>query len=228
MVLVGLLLPVLRNARRGALNAASLASARQMVQALTLYGQDHKLSFPYFGTAGNPMVPLSINGVDVPTANGALYFRYQSHYWASAVLPYLSGRATLTDGRVLIDHGYRWGLAEDDLDKVVYCRYWLTTAAFAVPEFWMGTDTPTDLGLLRSTRFTHMKNPARKGLLIDVFSEVFAGDESVNSNWVLVAFGDGSTRKEHAFPVAPYVERPYQLEYFPTQATVGGLAGIDF
>lgn len=195
-----------------------------MFVGLSGYMSEHNQAFPFMGTPGDPGQPLNINGASVST-DGSLFFRYQSWYWASIVLPFFSGHPSLADGEVFIDHGAAYGAPPE---RIFACRYFMTNTAFAVPEFWQGTATPADLSLLRGTRITHMRNPARKGVLIDAFAGFLAESDNLRTAKVLVTFGDGAVRLEPQLPQAPYVERPYTIDYWPIMATEGGLAGIDF
>lgn len=231
-LLLAIILPALGRLGRVTGDVESLATMRQLSISLSLYMDDSNGRFPYFGTPGQPDQPLIINDVEVPTVDGALYFRFHSWYWISVVMPYISGRPKIGGREVFIDHGYRFGLEEDDLGRVVTSRYHMTYTAFAVPEFWETEDTPADLSLLKGTRLTHVLNPARKGILIDVFAGVFASSQGESarpkSNEILIAFGDGSSSINRRHPQAPFVERPYQLTYNPIMATKLGLRGIDF
>lgn len=224
-ILVALLFPSFSAIRAQAQTAESLATMRQVHFGLVGYMQDHRMAFPYMAQPTQPNEPLNINSVAVPA--GGFYFRYQTWYWTSLVLPYISGRPVLSDEAVFIDHSARFGLPAGS-ERVVACRYFMTHTVFAVPEFWHDDSQPTDNSLLRGTRFTQMKNPARKGILIDAFSQTFAGGGKLTD--VLVGMGDGSVSKREWHSGAESVSRPayYVFDEWPIMTTRDGLAGIDY
>ncbi len=214
-VVVAITLPALSQVRRRVDDGKSISTMRQLHLSLSLYMQDNSMHFPFFGTPGDPGSADEVNGVDISTAWGD-YFAHESAYWCSLVLPYIDGQPKL-DPVECFKYPF-------DSEMAVWCRFWMTCTAFAVPEFWHGERAPDDLSLLRGTRLTHMRQAARKGILLDMGGGQMYGQ----GTQILVTTGDGA--------VAPYlperatqpVTRPYTALPYPTMSTPEGLAGIDF
>lgn len=220
---------ILRQVRRQAVHAAAASGIGQAYLGLSLYLGDNQMRFPFYGVPGDPSAPLVIGGVELPNGGtgSGLFFNRHDVYWASAVQSYFPGHNELTDGAMLTDHGYRFGASSG---RIMACRFQMTATAFAVPEFWRMPTGADDYSLIRGTRFTHMINPARKGVLLDTFSNAFASIESWKTDKVLVAFGDGSARAEPMHHQADHVDPPFFFmgNGWPIMQTANGLAGVDF
>lgn len=225
-LLIAVALPVLKSIRRQAVGVSALSTLRQMNFAVIGYSNDSNGRLPFLGMPGDPSSPLVVNGHQIPTANGALFFRDQSRYWVSA-LPEVSAMnaGILPDGPVLIDHGYRYGAPSG---KIIASRFQMTSTAFAAPEFWTPSGTSNDFSLIRGTRFSEIRNPSRKGMLLDTFSNLFTSIDSWKTSKALVGFADGSTRLEEALGATPGVDGPFLFTAFPIMETVDGLSGIDY
>jgi len=157
------------------------------------------------------------------------YFRQQSSYWATLIREHVSGEPRLDGVACFFPHGEELGLPTGQDDLVVACRYWLTHTAFAAPAYWVGSEPPDDLSLLRGTRQSQLRQPARKGMILDLAGGFFDERYPHHSNKVLVGMGDASASVHDGFPVSSSVSRPFgAVDYWPIMSTDGGLAGIDF
>lgn len=224
MLIISLAMPAFSRVRRGADNVRSMAAMRQMMFALNGYTTDHQMQYPYFAIPGSPQAPTSLYGVDLLDAQPGGHFLNQSAYWASLVLPYLSADPETSDVPALEEFGRG---PFDVQRRVVWCRYFMTHTVFASPAFWRGVEAPADLSLLKGTRVTQMRNPARKGILLDIAAGAYS-PRHLNTDTIFVAFGDSSVRPCDWHPQAPYVSRPFSATAFPIMATEGGLEGTDY
>lgn len=227
-VLIGILLPALSWARVRGTMTRSQSLARQLVAGVSLYSNDSRDAFPYFGTPGDPWGPMVVRGHDFGPRR--TYFRSLSWYWASLVVPeYLSPRAAVEPpwmAQSLRGGGYTEG--------IVRSSFAMTDTAFAAPEYWRGVNAPEDLSLLRATSCRDVLFPSSKGLLVDLFNGVFSSRGKVGSSSDLgkasVAWADGSGSKR-SWPQVPAdseaVARPFGSHGWPIMDTPNGLAGRD-
>jgi len=220
MLLVSIAMPAISKVRRSAENAQSMAAMRQLMVALDGYTTDHQMRYPYFATPGRPQASITLHGVDLFDAPLGGYFLQQSVYWASLVLPYLSADPKTS--------GFPTFVPVFGQDKrVVWCRYMMTHTAFASPAYWRGAEAPDDLSLLQGTRVSQVRNPARKGILLDIAAGAWSPRHE-NTDTIFVAFGDSSVRPCDWHPQASYVSRPFSATAFPIMSTEGGLEGVDY
>lgn len=236
MVLVALLTPVYASTVRSSRTMQSLATVRGLLSAVQMYATDDRGALPYLATPGQSHAPQVLNGYDVRGVQGG-YFRRQSILWATVVRPYFDANPRLADFPCFRPEGVPMpdpmgtGTANNASsdNQPVFCRYFMTCTAFALPEFWTGTLPADPRHLLQGTRMSHIRQPARKGLLLDLAGGSFlASMQGRNNNDALIGFADGSSRIESYYPVPSYIQRPYDALPFPIMSTEGGLAGIDY
>lgn len=224
-LVLALVLPTVSRFREGTRDSRSLSHLRQLHMAATLYGEHHREAFPYFATPGDPWAPIRLNGRIYDPPN---YFRTLSFNWPTLIRDYHD------DPRSLL----RPDLASEyDPDTgIIATRFWLTHTAFARPEYWNDDNTPDDLRLYASTRWSDIAFPSQKGLFLDSWGGSFSParrsggrTDGALGHEALVGFGDGSSsvRVWTENDAQAVVTRPFASVTWPVMATRRGLAGVD-
>jgi type II secretory pathway pseudopilin PulG len=227
VLVISLALPALARVRQRSREARTLSMLRQLAAGLSLYTADHKETFPYFGTPGDPLAPIVIGGATLPTSEG--YFRDQSWHWASVIVPaYCDAPRSAIEpqgmGQALRDAGYP--------EHIIRSYYILTYTAFAAPEYWV--EPPPDAigpALLRATRQSDLLFPSRKGLLLDSSLGVVADAQSQRAEakgYSALADGSARTFDWHSLDWTNVVSPPLVPGPLPVMSTRNGLRGIDF
>jgi hypothetical protein len=229
MALTSFLLPSIGGIRQQASRARSMSNARQLHAALQSSVYEHEGRYPCAAQSGRPAEPLVFGQSRVETGQGgAMYFRYQSEYWVSMILPYLSAAAAWEREGVLSEVDLSGRSVHYQKGEVFACEFVMSATAFADPEFFTA-DGPHLDEMLHQTRLLDVRQPAQKGMLIG--SARYGERKPGPVIDALVAFCDGHVAAE------PWVNRsfkprsfvPFLLEYeTPIMATEDGLAGVDF
>ncbi len=212
-VVIGLLVPAIGHIRKLARETAALSGLRQCGIALEQYTALDRGALPYLATPGKPEQVI-LSEYNLGVVNTPSYFRGQSTYWMTALQ------------RVGLDLPELSAVTKTSQDRpALSAFYWLTHAAFARPEYWEGTQTPSKPELYAGVRMDEVTYPSGKGLLCDVSQ--FEADESVWGVW----FGDGSASRmnllDPPFSV-PDLRRPYQALPWRVLTTPAGVRGRDY
>ncbi|MGI9013189.1 MAG: prepilin-type N-terminal cleavage/methylation domain-containing protein [Phycisphaerales bacterium] len=216
-VLIAILLPAVAGVRNRAEDTAAAGALRQTYVALQLYSFEHNLGLPYWNTPGDPDGPYELYGRNVYHFPGSGHFERMSWTWANMIVPYMSGTSDIGPRPFrLVSH--------PDDETLFLCRFKMTYGAFADPWFW-SDDRPATDSMLRGTRMTEVKWPARKALLIDG-----ATNHRLNGGvMVQCAAADGSIGSHPPRSESGVVDRlHYGAAIAPLFATRYGLRGIDF
>ena len=229
-ILVGILIPTLSGARAEATAISRLATMRMLHQGLGAYAEDSAGAFLFLATPGAPERWLTAWGRIYPSGD---YFGGQSRYWPTLLWPsYIadtgedrySSRARPAPGP------YPPTDSAGHAMQLVQTLFRLTSTAFAHSAYWDGDAPPTSLELLRGTRHADIKHPGSKGILLDVGTWEFDGDQANPTGMLSIAAGDGSASRHRLALVDPawVVERPFGATPWRVIATRGGLAGRDY
>ncbi len=224
--LVAITVPTLRSARQQGRDVAVLSAMRSLGMAIQQYGFENNLAYPYLGSPGDPASPHTVLGVDISNAQGS-YFQRLGAFWGSVVGPYMTGRPSL-DAFPPFTPWRRDGIV---YENVVTSRFWMSHTAFALPDYWDPMVVSPSVSLLDGTRTTHVKHPARKGLLLDIASPALLSEPTTDgpaSNVIHVLMADGAAVIQQFEPQAPFVRRPYSASPLPIMSTQHGLRGVDF
>lgn len=222
-ILIALIGPHFSAARGQARFANALSTDRQVFLALRLYGEDHGERLPYLATAGSPLGPLRFRDEAFPGS----YFLGQTWHWASVIVPdYFDPRRAIETDRareVLQELGFP--------DGVVRSHIFLTHCAFAAPAYWTPDQPPDDLSLFRPTRWSEVRFPASKGLLLNTQLGAVSPQEDRTAGTqgvIAVGWADGSAKSiPFTLDSALIVERPFGAIPWPVLSTRNGLAGRD-
>lgn len=219
-IVISLALPVLARARGAAREARVLAGLRECHGALRQYGDAARDSFPYFHTPGQPSAPAVVRGAPLERAS---YFGAGRVFWPNvldddarvALSPVLAQDAAASS---------RLNQAEGLPEDIVRAGVYLTHAAFGAPEYFEGDTEPSDLSLLRATRWSEISFASAKGVLVDRRVR----DQPLPQG--AVAFADGSARWiPWAWKDDQVVQRDHGAWTTPwlVVSTRGGLRGRD-
>jgi hypothetical protein len=193
-----------------------LAAGRQLYTGIRLYAMDEGSSLPYFATPGVPTPPTTLNGNDVSGAAGG-YFTRQSALWMSLVRPYVNS-SPIVDGNAVFHPVL-------DNNQVIWSQMFLTATAFASPDYFDPSHEVAD-DMLRGMRFSQIRHPPRKGLLLDIGSGFYKSTQS-RFRPILVTFCDGSVAARKFEEASLPVDRPKATD-LPIMATFRGMEGVDF
>lgn len=227
-MLVSLALPAVRRVRNAAQDAAALVALRQTFAALVLYANSNESAFPYRGIPGDIDGPYELYGRNVFKFPSGGHFDRQSWTWANMVVPYLSGIPDLQplpfDIRPQLHPLNRE--EEPRIDPSLFLnRFRITYTVFASPTFF--SDAPYSSGMLRGTRMTEMRWPARKGILVDIGSNLAQSQPGLDLTHLGMAAGDGSVGVRPYVSSGGWIHRP-GFDAHPVFSTLDGLRGIDF
>jgi len=222
-IIIAVLIPSLSNARRHSRRVAEMAYAQSLYPALSMYGQDYREQFPFFGVPGDLGGPLTVAGQQINT----MFFSGQSRLFMNLLYPnYLASTAQLTldDPTNNSETGYPVG--------VVRSTAWLTYTAFSRPGYWQGVVPPADTSLIDAGRWSDIAYPSEKGLLLETRAHnrrLHDQEPGPLFPWSIV-WGDGSAKLRSVDLDAAYrvLDRPSAMFAWPVLATDGGLAGRDF
>lgn len=235
-LLLALSLPSLSSAKQKSNNIQSLSVLRQLMTATTMYCDDNRDYYPYFGTPGDPTGSLMIQGFDLRSKHQE-YFSAHSQFWTSLLYPhYFTSTNDLISDEVhrdkYIKHGYP--------DFIIPSIYLFTHTTQAAPPYWRGDDPPEDLGLYRGMRQDQIRFPSNKGIILDGRFVVGPNAQRGSHNpdyesgiGALEGIADGSARllnnwlgyfdREHVPGVRPYGALPWS-----PLSTTDGIYGRDF
>lgn len=214
-VIIAIALPALRDSRQRARKLALLSEMRQALAGVFAYADQGNGYLPYLAHPRQPDRGAMANTVwrDLPPT----YFRGQSGLWATAL------HRTGIDLSIL-SHAY---IPENKPDRV-WTWFWMTHAAFARPEYWVGEDVPDDPSLYVGVRLDEATFPSAKGLLFDVAS--FSSLEP-NAKDYKAGFADGSAGFFSAAQpplIVEHLNRPYGAAPWRVLTTEHGIRGRDF
>lgn len=225
-IFVAIVMPSLRSVRKQGQATQVVSVMRSLGMSIQQYGFDNNLAYPHLGIPGDPTSPTTIHGVDISNAQGG-YFRRLGALWPSAVGPYITGRPQLDSYPSFSPYEQNHVTYE----HILSTRFWMTHTAFALPEFWDPMVSEPSDTLLDGTRSTHVRHPARKGLLLDISSPFFLSAfaaQRAESNVIHVLMADGSGGSYPGNPQAPFVRRRHAASPLPIMSTAHGLRGVDF
>jgi len=217
-ILIALALPILGRAREQGKFLGSLSAQRQCHLSLTQYVAAEKDYLPFLGVPGAPergTLPDMTWRYGPPS-----YFRGQSYWWPTALRNHGIDLTFLPQ-----NFGYLDAYPEGDPDDPRVGTYvWLTYAAMARPEYWVGADPPESLQLYSGVRMDEATYPASKGLLLDVG---LLKDRSISWN-VCMIDGSASTRSIKSPEIAIDLQRPYGAVAWRVLTTPNGIRGRDY
>jgi len=214
-ILIGILLPALRGARSNAREVETLSSLRQCTEAISVYTRLEDGYLPYLATPGKPRLG-GMKGYlwkNMPPS----YFKGQSALWPTA----------------LLEHGIDLsGL--DEFSKYegptrIQGWLWLTLAAYARPEYWVGELPPDTDRYYAGVRLDETLFPSNKGLLLDVDPPI--PPHTTRPPAWNVGFADGSaSTKPTRHPDAEIegLDRPFGSVSWRVLTTENGIRGIDY
>lgn len=223
-VLIAMLLPALRRTKNSAEDIQVLSAIRQMHGAMTLYTQDHDLTYPFFGVPGNPEAGIWINGFHRSSGlpGGHQFFMQHQSSYVSALVKYLSGPMDMPSGPAFfqVRHPDRETPENLYVTGIVYSHSFI-----ASPAFWKDGG-PHEARHVQSTRVSMVRHPPRKVLFAYFNPTLYA------ENSVIIGFVDGSTRKEQinmSRSITPDPLSPFKLNNrVPGHLTRDGVLGIDY
>lgn len=218
-IIIAVLLPALAGAKWQAKAMSSLSAQRQCLAALTQYCEAERGYLPFLATPGDPEKgTLS----DRPWPNGTpVYFRGQSLHWPTALLTHgidLSG----------LPQTSRLPMHELDLDdpSVIRTSVWLTHAAHARADYWIGPHPPGYDSLYTGVRLDEALYPSSKGLIAD---QGLLAERWVDHWNVGMVDGSASVRSRIDPPVMVLdLPRPYGAVSWRVLTTHEGMRGIDY
>jgi prepilin-type N-terminal cleavage/methylation domain-containing protein len=211
-VLIAFTLPALSGSKRYADEARSLSAIRQCYLGVAQYSAAQSGYLPFLAVPGNP------NAGTLPERDWELgvpsFFRGQSRWWPTALA---------AEGIDLSNLPLNERYPGDDGRVGTYV--WLTHAAFARPEYWVGTDPPASNRLFAGVRMEEAQFPFAKGLFLDV-----AMFEQTGDRWN-VGMADGSAAARSARDPDPIIHdlpRPFGAVEWRVLTTHDGMRGRDY
>lgn len=203
---------------------------RMLHQGLGAYAEDSGGAFPFMGTRGAPERWLTAWGRIYPSGD---YFGGQSKYWPTLLWPsYIedTGEDRYSPRARPAPGPYPATDSAGHPMQLVQSLFRLTSTAFAHPAYWEGDDPPTNLGLLRGMRHADIRHPGLKGVLLDVGTWAFDGDQADATGMLSIVAGDGSASRRRLALADPkwVVVRPFGVTPWRVIATRGGLGGRDY
>ncbi|MDX2016552.1 MAG: type II secretion system protein [Planctomycetota bacterium] len=228
-VLIAILAPTLRSSRDQAIVTRSQSLLRQFSTSLGAYGADERDQFPYLGTPGKPNGPALARGANIRayrTVPGG-YFGAHTTFWVNV----------FDDRDLPPPKEYTYDPLLPDLpERVLASKVKLTANVAAAPEYF--TDDAykrIDLDedpLLRSVRWTEVRDPARKGTLLDTRAQLWnALNRSGGARAISVTRADGGAMVFRLPPPTdgpePWVFVSYSAQW-RVLSTRDGVRGIDF
>ncbi len=218
-VLIAITVPALRGAKRTAKDVESLRAIGQSVAAVAVYSRLSDDYLPYLGVPGRPergTMPGSMWSWNPPR-----YFWGQTKYWPTAL------------DRHGIDLSGIREITRLNGPPRIRSFFFMTHAAHARPEYWVGPEIPDDERLYAGVRLGEAVFPSGKGLLLDVdFRDHVSSDGAPHPSvpWN-IGFFDGSARTEWSdwdLDRLTDLERPYGAIPWRVLTTHEGVRGIDF
>ena len=218
-IIIAVSLPILGSAKRQAKAVSSLSTLRQCLAGLTQYSEAERGYLPFLAIPGDPE-----KGVlsDRPWPDSApVYFRGQTKFWPTALLAHGIDLSVLPEVS-------RLPMYENDLDdpSVLRAWVWLTHAAHARSEYWIGHYPPASDSFYTGVRLEEALYPSKKGLIGDVglLAERWADHWNVG-----MVDGSASVRSRVDPPVMMSdLPRPYGAVAWRVLTTYKGMHGIDY
>lgn len=212
VLLIAVLLPALAGAWRHGRSTRSLSSLRQSHLAVAQYAEGARGFMPYLAQPGDPdagTLPAEDWGDD-PTPS---YFRGQMALWPTSLLRQGFDLSMLPEFSQPKDGPQR-----------LSTYLWMTHAAVARPEYWVGDDPPLSMALFAGVRFDEALYPSKKGLFGDV------GHLEEGSNTWDVGFCDGSAASKSLQdpPLQVDIFRNFGAQDWRVFTTPEGIRGRDY
>ncbi|MCL4741623.1 MAG: type II secretion system GspH family protein [Phycisphaerales bacterium] len=219
-VILAIALPVIGSSRRQGKVAVSLSAMRQCHAAVSMYASAERGFMPYLATPEQPALG-TLSDREWPFGEAPTYFRGQSSLWPSVLLDHGIDLSQLPRTSRLPEY-------PGDIDDPTIIRtfFWLTHAAHARPEYWVGFDPPSSDAMYSGVRLDEAVFPASKGMFVDLglLEARFA------SHWsVAMVDGSASVRTRTDPPVMmAELPRPYGAVAWRVLTTHKGMRGIDY
>lgn len=221
-VLLAITLPALRAAKSSAQKTRREAGIRQLLVSLVAYTTEHDGVYPYLAVPGDPFTSATIDGWT--SSFGWPYFKGQSQYWMSLMIPgYYDTRNEYVDV-YFAEHQGRDPSEPNAPARVVRSLLWLSHTTAAAPRYWSAPDAPLDLGLYRAVRDTEVQAPANKGLVLDVHELALGKPALVGGCDLSVHHLDWPAEAAPSMVVG----RPYGAIPWPVMSTRNGVRGFDY
>lgn len=216
-VVLAIALPALRGARNAGKDVDTLSQTRQSIAAIEMYTRSESDYLPYLGVPGDPERGTL---AEVPWEHRPpTYFRGQSLYWPTALLAQGLDLSALR----------KFSIERRPRRDLVQTFLFLTHAAQARPEYWIGEEPPDDDRLYAGVRIDEVVFPSSKGLLLDV--DPVLPDHSDVPLGRIVGFFDGSASTKSLTSPDAFVQgldRPYAAIPWRVLTTSGGVRGLDY
>lgn len=212
-VVIAILLPALAGAKKRAKSAKVLAALAQCHVAIAQYAQEERGYLPYLARPGSPeagTLPDADWGGGPPTS----YFRGQAMVWPTALLAHGVDLTKLP------------GTSREDGPPRISTYLWMTHAAVARPEYWVGRDPPgvPPPQVFSGVRLDEANFPSNKGLLASVWTL----DQQATSWEVGFCDGAASVHPTHDPPLNIPLYRPYGQVDWRVLSTFDGIRGRDY
>lgn len=216
-VVLAIALPALRGARNAGKDVDTLSQIRQSIAAIEMYTRSESDYLPYLGVPGDPERGTL---AEVPWEHRPpTYFRGQSLYWPTALLAQGLDLSALR----------KFSIEKRPRRDLVQSFLFLTHAAQARPEYWIGEEPPDDERLYAGVRIDEVVFPSSKGVLLDV--DPVLPDHSDVPLGRIVGFFDGSASMKpltNPDALVQGLDRPYAAIPWRVLTTERGARGIDY
>lgn len=234
-VLLAILLPALAAARRSAQRTAQTAGVRSLGLMIAAYSQDFGGAFPYLMTPGRPELGFfQVRGWRLDGGEHS-YFAGSKYFWPTVAMPEF---AEAPPGFLIYDNEFGYWSQVPNQQSASPCPIYkslafMTAATAADPKFWR--DSEPDAAWCVGMKFSGVRYPSAKGLLLDVHAESLTLEsEDPEALWMLplVAMMDGSAGFR-ALPPDSWedrviADRPWGHLPWPIISTRDGVYGRDF
>ncbi len=212
LVLVAIALPGLRLSRDRAKKLALLSEMRQALAGVFTYTEHSGGFLPYLARPEQPELGAMPDSIwhDLPPT----YFRGQAGLWPTTL-------HRMGIDLTILSHVY----SPRSKPQRVWTWFWMTHAAHARPEYWVGSDIPDRLSLYQGVRLDETTFPSAKGLLIDVAIPEDDRDE------YKAGFADGSAgffSSTNPPAIIEHLNRPFGAVPWRILTTEHGIRGRDF
>lgn len=213
-VLMAILVPALAGAKKRAKSAKVLSALGQCHAAVAQYAQEQGGFLPYLARPGNPDAG-TLPDADWGGGPAPSYFAGQAALWPTALLAHGVDLSRLP-----------FTSRPQDGPPRIRTYLWMTHAAVARPEYWVGRDPPDfpPPQVFSGVRLDESVFPSNKGLLASV-----SALEQKSTSWE-VGFCDGSAsiRSIYDPPVQVPLLRPYGQLDWRVLSTSEGIRGRDY
>ncbi|MCC6970221.1 MAG: prepilin-type N-terminal cleavage/methylation domain-containing protein [Phycisphaerales bacterium] len=213
-VLVAILLPTLSGAKKTAKSSRVLSALAQCHASIAQYATEERDYFPYLARVGMPESG-ALPDADWGDLGAPSYFRGQGLHWPTALLAH---------GVDLSNLPFTERPREGPPRISTYL--WMTNAAFARPEYWVGTYPPDSFlpAHFAGVRQSEAVFPSNKGLL----ASVGVLDERTTSWEVGACDGSAAIRSLRDPPLQIEISRPYGCTPWRVVSTFEGIRGRDY